>query len=409
MTLTVPIHDSNDPPTPAKTVRRRRAAVAGLMLYLLFQVTALPAVAAVVDVPGPVSDGLRQFIGQLATDGASADLPGMLGPVVDFVMTDKDVSTQFTADRHFNAPSAYHQFDVGIGLSRILQLAFNPNIPSALSSPATVRWSRWIPFPTEAQGLTRLAAATLPVRQPLAIRVVEQIENTPDMTSGAYHRYALNRLLVLYSMGGRNILVSASKQIQPSEVGKKGLIVGTDTDWTYLYSEEKGLSATGLGWVRSQIYDNYSVSVYVESGGRVRCATFQWMRAGWSGINMVRRSHLFEGLKRYAESFKTVMEHPRLPRVDRIEATCSLIHRLPRETLKSWFQTYLATLAGQPKSLRNDVKKWIAKHLRPGIFQGDADGQRLEACLALEWLKQAMGRTGQSRLGTLAEALGTSG
>ncbi|MBI9081978.1 MAG: hypothetical protein JEZ11_00180 [Desulfobacterales bacterium] len=409
MALTVPNHNPKPRSAPRRDARRLRPAGAGLMAFLLFLLTALPVGADVVEVPGPVSNGLWQFIGLLADDDNPAGLPEMLGPVIDFVMTDKASSKLYTAERHFDAPSAYHQFDVSVGLSRILRFAFNPNIPSALSSPATVRWSRWVPLSADEQDLARLATATLPVRKPLAVRVLEQIENTPDMTSGAYHRYALNRLLGLYSVDGRNILVSASKQLRPSEVGKKGLIVGTDTDWTYLYSEEKGLSVTGLGWVRSQIYSNYTVSVYVEAGGRVRCATFQWMRAGWSGINMVRRSHLVDGLKRYAESFKTVIEHPRLPRADRMEATCSLIHRLPRATLKAWFQAYLAELEGRPESLRDNVKKWIAKYIGPGFFQDDADGQRMEARLALEWLKQAMGRAGQNSLGSLAEALGTSG
>jgi hypothetical protein len=46
---------------------------------------------------------------------------------------------------------------------------------------------------------------------------------------------------------------------------------------------------------------------------KVRCAVFKWLRAGWSGINMVRSKHIYNGLKRFAKPLKEILEYPSLP------------------------------------------------------------------------------------------------
>jgi hypothetical protein len=53
------------------------------------------------------------------------------------------------------------------------------------------------------------------------------------------------------------------------------------------------------------------VGVYVEKGnspGMVRSGTFQWIRAGWSGINFVKTVHILNGMKRFARNFRSVLE-----------------------------------------------------------------------------------------------------
>ena len=60
---------------------------------------------------------------------------------------------------------------------------------------------------------------------------------------------------------GRFVLLAISKQASISEVGKKGVILGQDENWTYLYSGQNGINRPGLGWVSSYMYDSYSVWV----------------------------------------------------------------------------------------------------------------------------------------------------
>jgi hypothetical protein len=90
--------------------------------------------------------------------------------------------------------------------------------------------------------------------------------------------------------------------VDVSDVGKKGYVMGTDDDWDYFYSGKPGLTIPALGWVKSYMYGSSGINIYEEidpQAGKVRCAVFKWLRAGWSGVNMVRRVYIF--LKRTKE------------------------------------------------------------------------------------------------------------
>jgi len=103
-----------------------------------------------------------------------------------------------------------------------------------------------------------------------------------------YHEYTLRRTLITVNYKGRQALVSVTKQINLSNVGKKGLILGNDASWDYYYTGEPGTTRMGLGWVKSYIYDFFSIGVYLETdtgSSVVRSGVFQWLRAGWSGLN----------------------------------------------------------------------------------------------------------------------------
>ena len=61
----------------------------------------------------------------------------------------------------------------------------------------------------------------------------------------------LKKSLLLFKYRQRNVLVTVSKQMDASTVGKKGYILGEDNDWDYFYSPKTGLTIPALGWVRS--------------------------------------------------------------------------------------------------------------------------------------------------------------
>jgi hypothetical protein len=385
------------------TIRRWRghygSLAAGLVLaFILWPASAWPGHHRDGETGAPLVPHLKVMVDRL---DHTRPLPLPLEtvrPVVDFVLKPGTARFNLTPDRHFNAPSAYYAIDIHRPLPDVLRIGFNPDIPSVLTSPASVRWSHLKASPLQSPDLARLVRTAFPVNAPVLAKASEYIENTPDPNSGAYHGYLTDRLLILLSDQGRDILVSLSRQRGPSQVGKKGMIVGADNDWNYLYSDQEGLSRTGLGWVRSRIFESFSVSVYIDTGSHVRCGIFQWMRAGWAGLNMVRSKHIYAGLKRYAETFRDVLEHPLLPGPDRIEAVCSQIRRLPEKALNTWFDGYLAAMED---GLGKQNRRWIARHLAAR----DRSRESLESRLALEWMKQLMGKTDGSNVGPLLHRL----
>jgi len=150
-----------------------------------------------------------------------------------------------------------------------------------------VRYSIWTSLRGETQRLLESWKPVLSAGIPVVIHGFQREANTPDATTGVYHEYDLKRTLILLNYNERQVLLTVSKQIGESSVGKRGAILGNDNDWSYYYSGVPGSSRTGFGWVKSYIYDFFSVGVYVESNTAppmVRAGVFS-MASRWLGGN----------------------------------------------------------------------------------------------------------------------------
>ena len=215
-----------------------------------------------------------------------------------------------------DCPGAYYEFDTKITFPRFMEYSYNAFIPSVVTRPSSLRYSLWSGSRGE---IPKLPGNWKPVPAngtPLVLHSLQHDSNTPDLTTGVYYEYDLKRTLILLNHKGRQVLISVSKQTDKSNVGEKGFILGNDSDWNYYYSGKPGSAKTGLGWVKSYIYDYFSVNVYVESSSApamVRTGGFQWIRAGWSGINFVKPAHIIEGMRRFARNTRVILESPRLP------------------------------------------------------------------------------------------------
>lgn len=249
--------------------------------------------------------------------------------LVDYVLGSKP-SREAGLPSYGKATGAYHEFDTRISFPNFLKYSYSSQIPSVLTSPASLRYSQWT---GKSQKLPASWEQVSPDEKPIIIRGSERIGITPDLTTGVYYKYDVKKMLVLLNHEGRQVLLSVAKQVDISDVGKKGFILGSDDDWNYYYSGETGSAMTGLGWVKAYIYDYFSVGVHVQSGSSVRSGVFQWIRAGWSGMNFVEKKHVINGMKRYARNSKTVLESPRLPAPSQIASTYQRLSALPQNVL----------------------------------------------------------------------------
>ena len=173
------------------------------------------------------------------------------------------------------------------------------------------------------------------------------MEIAPNTHSGAYYAYNIHQTILLFKFRQRNVLVTVSKQVDVSTVGKKGYVLGADDDWDYFYSGKPGLTIPALGWVKSYMYESSGIEIYDEIDPgvpKVRCATFKWLRAGWSGINMVKKQHIYRGLKRFAKPLKEILEYPSLPSVETLAGEFSRIRRFSDVTLRSKMKIYSGIL-----------------------------------------------------------------
>jgi len=365
--------------------------IAAVLSVYLF--SPIPAMSAKVLKETKVPDALIPELDHLLTlaspDSKNTFDLRRIEKVLDFVASPKSSSALYYADKKLGANSVYYEFDIQSDLNHILRYAFNPEIPSYTYMPSSVRLSYWSEVNGHKQPLSKLWDSLPNPDSSVIVKVVEHIETTPDLFSGAYYRYDMDKTLILCNYLGRNLLISISKQKDKSDVGRKGLILGKDEDWNYFYSGQKGLTKSGIGWAKSNIYDSFSVSFYYEVNEKspmVRCGIFKWLRAGWANLNLVKKKHIHKGLERSSKDFKAILENPSLPQASELARIFSNYNKLSHDDLRKKVKPHFRVL----ESLIDKEKprfKSFAELIKNDRYLNQMTGQEMQAILVLEYVK----------------------
>lgn len=376
-----------------------RKMIFSFLFRTVFVLFLFPLVAAAepekIRNPEIFTQGLDHLFSQIHPQGQNPLSLKTISEVLDFVANPKSRQGLYREDNRFNASSAYHSFDIQTRLSRILRYAYNPAIPSHAFAPSSVRLSSLTS--NRGQNKPRLWERLPVSERPIILKSFEIEENTPDLFTGSYYRYELDRTMILCRHKGHNVFISLSKQRKPSNVGKKGLLLGRDEDWDYLYSGREGLNITGMGWIKSYVYDSASITVFYEldkEKGPVRCGVFRWLRAGWAGLNVVNSKHIRKGLKRYARDFKAIIERPSLPEPDKMAAVFSSLSRLCESELRAKIIHYLKDLSSRYGKDRAFKKKGFADQFRSTEYLQQMTREEMVALMVLETMKLLLDRNG---------------
>lgn len=348
-----------------------------------------------IKLPGAISPELSYLLDFTGSASGNSFEPQRIRNVIDFVASEKNRAALYHDDGKFDATSAYYEFDIHKKLGDILKLVYNSKIPAFALMPSSLRLCYW----SEIEGrknrpLPELWSLLPKLGPPVIIRGVQHLENTPDLFSGAYFAYDLDSVLILCKFRGHNALIAISRQKDISDVGRKGLILGSDRNWDYLYSKQAGLTKSGLGWIRPYMYDSYSISIYYETDTdtpKVRCAIFKWLRAGWANINMVKPKHLYRGMQRFGDVFQEIIESPALPAPGELVVEFAGLNLLSIEELRTRVKAYFDNLM---EFYRNEKK--LSRRCFATIFNNDFVNQmsrkELHSVVVLEHLKKIMGR-----------------
>jgi hypothetical protein len=322
--------------------------------------------------------------------------PEKVKNLLDYIGKPKGTDAFHLVAPQFGVPSGYHEFNLLQTLEHILKYTFNPAVPGYLTTPSSIRLSHWKQVQGSGDQLPVLSDVIDTLNEPIILKGLEFIENTPDVVSGAYYSYHLYRALVVFKFKNRKVILSISKQRDRSDVGKKGYVVGSDDNWDYFYSGKPGLTVAGLGWVRSYMYDSSGINVYYEIdpyAPLLRCGTFKWLRAGWSKINAVKNHHIHEGMKRFEKSFKEILEYPALPDISVFSDAYSKIKALSENDLKAGIKIYLDNLENRYGRDYRPPRTWS-----PMIFKDKSpwfqmSTEAMQSVLMMEYLKYALGKT----------------
>lgn len=374
--------------------RWRVSLVSMTLIILLWTPGASAAEESTLNIPPEVNQTLRFLLDQVDKNGEIAFDNQQIESVIDFFKTAKSESGVYSADRSFGAPSAFHQFSVNVGLQQIIDYTFDANIPSFFFWPSSLRLTRWTKVDGGEAQFDRLQAACRQLDAPFTFRGSEHVTITPDQHTGAYYSYDVNKLIFLSPCRQGRVMISIFRQQAPSAVGRRGWVLGEDDEWSYLYTQDKGLNVKGLGWANTYMYDSFGVTVYYQPSMELPVVTagvFSWVKAGWASINMVKPRHIHDGLVRVALAFKEVMENPKLPEAETLAKTFSKSKDLPTPVLRKYASNYLAGLKKRVAT-SSDVWKNVADDFNKHTLLDQMSRDELYAVVALDYFKKLLGR-----------------
>lgn len=382
--------------------------VPAVLFVTLCLLAPLPAQAAdtpaELAVPAAVNPGLQHLLDLADPDKDVTFNPQVIAAVLDFVEAPKNNEVIYYSNVLEGLTSAYHDFDLHIDLKTLVDYAFNPDIPGVATMPTSTRLFQWLGPAGSQQNHPEVGQYLGSMSSPVVFKGRQYVEITPDLNSGAYYGYNLHQILLLFEYRRRDIIVTVSKQADVSAVGKKGYVLGSDDDWDYFYSGKTGLALPALGWVRSYMYDSRGINIYDvidPAAPRVRCAAFKWLRAGWSGINMVQKKHIYRGLKRFAETYKEIFESPLIPPAAQLADDFARIRGLSPDALRSRMAIYSKVLKNRYDSGRQSSKKWIAKLFENKSHWQGMSREEMESAMVVEYMKYALGKTRTEDVGEL--------
>ena len=354
-------------------------------------------------IPQTVNPGLTHLLKLAESDNTVSCDPAHIAPVIDFLTSSKKTDCLYYSNIDISGVSSYNEFDFRKEFGTFLKLAFSPDIPDYIIMPSSVRLNYWkqiegqkgAPFP---HLWKKLADLNLPVM----ISGIQYEITTPNVDTGGYYGYDLNRRIILLNHKGRKVLISLSKQIKKSEVGKKGYIIGPDSDWEYFYSGEDGLTKNGLGWTSSYIYNSYSITIFYEmeaDSPLIRCGSFKWLDAGWMGMNMAKKKHIYNGQVRYAASLKQIIENPSMPDTSVLADKMATIKQHSREELKTQFKSYLQRIIKRSEKLNDSAAAAKIKSLLEDNKNLDQlKNEEMYSALMMDYIKMLMGKISDQKL-----------
>ncbi len=338
-----------------------------------------------------------EYILSLSQSEVNLD-PEQLSGLIHFVRSIPAKSSMPLQDRQ-GATGAFYAFSLNGHLSNVLDYAYNPDIPSYVTMPSSLQNHEWL-TPQINDALRNLPRNVKSAGDIRLLRGRERETITPDSNTGGYYKYTQDRIVALLPGPTGPVLISASTQTDSSEVGKKGCVVGKDKNWNYLYSDETGLNRIGLGWVDSYMYHASSVTIYVAdaSANMLHVGSFKWLNAGWAKINMVKSSHILNGIKRFASDFKAVLESPHLPDALTVARKYSELQQYSEQSLRQKVSPYLQAISGP--AILDACSRSFKDMVSSGEYLHQMSRSEMIRVLLLEYIKEYIGKESLIRLAT---------
>ncbi|OGR35842.1 MAG: hypothetical protein A2051_02040 [Desulfovibrionales bacterium GWA2_65_9] len=368
----------------------RRLSGLYALLFVLF-VLFVPSQALSAPLPQPVEQSLGALLDLSLKRNAEVN-PQSFQSLLEYVSQAKGDARDLIPARRYDANGTVLRVTMKTSLPRLMRYCYNPAIPSYLLFPSVLRLGGWYRGSDIVDRDPKPWLHLGKLDKPVALWGTEYEVNAPDSFGGGYYRYDLNRLIILTKVGGKNVLISVSKQKDKSSVGKKAVILD-DGEWSYFYSGINGLNKGMIGWADTYMYDSASVQVFVEDGpNQTSFMLFKWLRAGWMGQNFVQKDHINEGSTRYANAFKKIVESDRLPDPDELASRVRELTTMSDADLEHKIAAYSVAIENIAKKSPAMDKSEFQKVVEGGKYSRTMNREERLSAILVEYLKSRLGK-----------------
>jgi hypothetical protein len=135
----------------------------------------------------------------------------------------------------------------------------------------------------------------------------------------------------------------------------------------------------------------------------VRCAVFNWIKAGWAGINMVNNEHIYYGILRFAHNFKEIIELSTLPAPDELVRQMARFQEMTTEELRKRTGIYLKQLGHKYAK----TEKQLAELLDDPNYINTLKREEMMNLLVREYAKVLIGKESANQAEYLSGTLTT--
>jgi hypothetical protein len=343
--------------------------------------------------PDDVETGLTHLL-TLVTDESHTFEPTHVEALIDYSQAAEIENFSIQPKRREGGQSALMPFEVNVPLEDILRYAFHPQIPKFIIFPNLLRLSGWQAGSDILKRSQLLADELKEVDTPLLLRGQEFEVTSPDPKVNTYFRYDVQRLLLMKNYKAGKVFISVSNSAGPSEVGKKAVIID-DTNWNYFYSGIAGVNKPFIGWAKAHLYHRASVFVFYQphtNVPRTHVLLLNWVKAGWKGMNVVKRKHIYEGCVRYANSLKKLMETTYLPPEAHLAQSLQSIQQMDHASIDAKIRQYAVNferIAHRHKDMSDGA---FAQIIADGGYFKLLTPQERVGVLQLEFFKSQLGK-----------------
>ena len=189
------------------------------------------------------------------------------------------------------------------------------------------------------------------------------------------------------------MLLSVSWQDGKSNTGMKAGFLGDYSNWDFVFTKEVGGTASGIGWMSTYMYASSNITlIFPMTDGTTCYSMLKWLKAGWSGLNVVKRENITAGANRNFRGMLEIISGEKGVKYTDLEEISKKYNAMSHAAMLAEAKPYAAELAKLSKSDQILGRDEFQAVLDNGVYAEKLSDDELRSLLKVLALKRKLGK-----------------